>query len=268
LEGDGLELYKRLYSIVKKLIFIQLIICLTISSYSQSIQHIDSLVLMIDRAKFSDSIIVGSYNSSGNMSITGYRSNDAIEKIEVEIDNAGSYIIYLWQFKPTLNQLIFVRERCNQRESQYYFCGDTIIMDSKKHYIYESDTIFELINKYGHFQFLIEMQIIDNLAEHYTFTGILVEVPKGLKSCGGILPSGAAFKYEIVETDFQNYSSKYVIINTACPPLYGKNFFVTGSKYKINAATNNGASHSIMISSEYSKEAIPEFWARKIEKIE
>jgi len=211
---------------------------------------------------------VDSNNCSKYKSVIGYKSNDSIKKIEVVIDSSKSYTIYHWQFYPTFNELIFVKENCNQRESQYYFCGDSILINSKKHYIYAFDTIFYLNSEFNEFYYMVEKQIFDNAAEHYAFIGKLVEIPKGINSCGGVLPSGAAFKYEVVETDYKNYSSKYVIINTACPPLYGKDFFVAGAKYKIRSATNNGASFSIRILNEYSAESIPDFWSRQIERIE
>jgi len=242
---------------------------LTISSYGQSIQLIDSLVSLIDRTDFSDSIIVDSNNNCSKFkTVTGYKTNDSIKKIEVVIDSSKSYTIYFWHFYPTYNELIFVKEKCHLRERQYYFCGDTIIIDSKKHYIYDSVAIFDLGSTFDYIEFLVEKQIIDNTAEHYTFIGKLIEIPKGINSCGGIIPSGAAFKYEVIETDYKNYCSKYVIINTACPPKYGKDFFIAGSKYKIRGATNNGASFSIKIINEYSAESIPEYWSRQIEKIE
>jgi hypothetical protein len=256
---------------MKRYLIILLIFYLNISAYGQSVQKIDSLVLLIDRTNFSDTIKVDN-NILKCKSVTGYITNDLIKKIELVIDSTKSFIIYFWHYYPDYpeyNTLIYAQEKCVKEVSQYYFCEDTIaIIDSKKFNINESDSISDLCSLFFFYEEQVAKQIIENATKYYNFIGKLVEIPKGISSCGGVMPSGAAFKYEVIETDYKDYISKYVIINIGCPPIYGKDFFNAGSKYKIRAATTSGVSFGISIINYYSEELIPDYWSREIEKIE
>lgn len=229
---------------------------------------IDSLVSVIDRTTFSDSVIVDTSQHSGIGTVIGYISTDSILKVSVVTDSSVYYTSYFWYFDSGYNELIYAIEKHNSVERKFYFVNDSVIIDTEKHWIYENSPIYDLKYRFSHYSYLVGFQVIDNEAEKYLFVGELVKIPSGIKSCGGILPSGAAFKYRVIETDYVDYKDEFVIICTPCPPLYGEGFFVPGSLYRIKAATNSGVDWSIGIRDDYYKESTPKFWLRQIEKIQ
>lgn len=247
---------------------IPLFLLLSLQGWGQTTMQIDSLVYRIERTIFRDTIQIDLNENSPCKSIVGYANDDTIMKVDILKKNGETIVLYYWYHSSLYSQLVRSNEINGTREQKYSFIGDTIIFNSSKHSKYENDSLAYLEDEYFEFYYLVEEKIIDNQAEHYTFLGKLIEIPKGIRSCGGIIPSGAAFKYEVIETTFKNYSNKYVIIYTACPSLYGKNFFNANQSYTIYAATNNGASFGIKILNDYINEGIPTFWSRTIERKE
>ncbi len=245
-----------------------IILYLTHSSLGQTTHLIDSLVSVIDGTTFSDSVVVDTSQHSGIGTVIGYMSTDSILKVLVVTDSSVYYTLYFWYFDSGYNELIYANEKDNSVERKFYFVDDTVIIGTERHWIYENSSIYDLKYKFLHYCYLIEFQVIDNEAEKYLFVGELVEIPSGIKSCGGVLPSGAAFKYRVIETDYVDYKNEFVIICTPCPPLYGEDFFIPGSLYRIKAATNSGVDYSIGIRDDYYKESTPKFWPRRIEKIQ
>lgn len=253
---------------MKKIFLLVVLFLLFDKCFGQTISGIDSLVSRIENDHFFDTIVVDIENNTIYESLTGFVSKDSLMKIEVKYKDTASLTIYSEKNHSSHFQYFYARECRGQKIKEYYFFEDTIVCDSKIYLIWENDSMRELDDLLSYISYCIEREIIDKKAAHYTFVGKLHEIPQDISSCGGIIPSGAAFKYEVIETDFEFYKCKYVIIKTACPPLYGKGYFVAGEKYRLRVATNNGASFNIKIVNDYSKENIPEFWLRQIERIE
>jgi len=117
----------------------------------------------------------------------------------------------------------------------------------------------------ANFSIEIGFALVDSKANKYSFTGKLVKAVPLTPGCGKIAWA-IVQKFEVINTTFPNYDSKYVLIIQTCPEFLKKDFFQKGKIYEVSVATNSGVTYSYAVINSYEKEKLPTFWTRQIKK--
>lgn len=233
----------------------------------QTINQIDSLVNWIDSSVYTDTVVCYGSDKSEYDSIIGYISNDTIKMASVFLNKSNRLNIYYWKPYKLVNDLLFVSEIKGAKTAHYYFWNDSLLISDYERYSeYDNAYTNDIFEKFEGYLSNVEFQYIEDQAQKYIFVGRLVDVPKMTPHCGAFAFS-RTFKFEVIESDYSNYDSKYVLINQPCPELYDDGFFVKNGKYRIYAATNDGAPFNYIVHNDYDEDT-PIFWSRDIEVAE
>ena len=95
----------------------------------------------------------------------------------------------------------------------------------------------------------------------------LIKVEPSPPPCGTVAWA-LTQKFEVIESNVNTIQPKqFVLLNQPCPADITRNYFAAGHLYKVKIAKTSGAPSGYTLLNEYSKESLPVFWIRDIERV-
>ncbi|MEO8711418.1 MAG: hypothetical protein ABI405_04800 [Parafilimonas sp.] len=89
----------------------------------------------------------------------------------------------------------------------------------------------------------------------------------GLTPNCGYMAFALLQKFEVIKTDFPNYTNRFVLIVEPCPEFLGIGFFQNNKIYQVSATLNSTAPFSYPYPNKYEKDNLPIFWSKEITKL-
>lgn len=254
-----------------KLELIAILIFVTTTGFSQSIESIDKLVSEIERTNFIDTITIYDQPevSTRPIQITAYLNGDTLLKTVARYSNSTRLkYSYYDKFE---NTPLFVKDIDSSTSKillevygkDFEVYKASIKMPLEKQEIKQPYRVLDNSD----FSTEIAFAIVDRQALKYKFIGKLVDTVPAPPGCG-IFAFAIVNKFEVISTTYTNYDKKYVLIIQPCPNFLGEHFFIKGENYEIDVATNNGVTFGYLVFNNFINENLPIFWTREIKKIE
>jgi len=262
-----------------KICFILILTLLCVSTFSQTLESIDSIVRQIDQTHFNDSISINlkSKDSTEPFQVTAFLKNDTLLKTIARFKNSSRlrFTYYEFEYKQYSNTLCAkdIDSTTNKTLLEVYgrkgigvssIILKINIVDPLE--INSKDTNYpSRLLEYSNYSIRIMFALVDRKAIKYNFRGILKETVTFPPACGRVA-FAVAQKFKVISTNCPNYKNKFVIIIKTCPEGL-KRFFVKGKTYDLDVSTNSGVTFDYIIENKYQKDNLPTFWAKEIVKI-
>ena len=250
--------------------FLLILILLTSTAFSQSVESIDNLVYEIEKTIFSDTITVldSPRVDTKPIKVIAFLKDDILLKTIATYSNS-SRLRFTYYDKQD-NTPVYVKDIDSLTRDillevygkNYDVFKSTIIKPLEEQ---ESKQPYRVL-KNANFSTEIGFALVDNQAMKYKLTGKLVETVEMTPDCGRIAWA-IVQKFEVLSTTIPNYNKKYILIIQTCPEFLEDNFFQTGEIYEIDIATNSGVTFEFSVINNYEKENLPTFWTREIKNI-
>ncbi len=250
-----------------------LIIILTtfhLTAHSQDISSIDKLKVRIDNLLYTDTVIITDtiFDLKGyeEKEIQGFRHGDTLVKTIAKFKNSSRIRVSYFSCLPNYqNKVVYVKdfdEKTNDLLIELYAWDEEIlksnIIKASNNYTTRPSDIL----RRSDYSTKIGFKIVDRDALKYWFTGRLIEKVPFTPGCGKIAWA-VVHKYEVINTTYQDYPNKYVLVIQPCPEFNGEKFFIKNQTYRIYASTNSGVTFSHVVSNQYEKAGIPIFWSEQ-----
>ena len=248
------------------------------SVFSQTINNIDTLVQQIEKARYTDSIIIihNPQNSKYPCQITGFFFGDTLMKTIALFKTSQRKRVTYYNCTNDLmtDRPRFVTEYDSVENIQLSkVCGfDNYIDNYTVLSSYIKNPLDSVYFKYpsrlmtdADYSIEMALAVIDKKAKKYHFKVRLTKALPLPPGCG-IIAFALLQKFEVLSTNFPNYNKKFVLLIEPCPEFLGNGFFQTGKIYEVDVATNSGTPSGFSYSNDYKKEQLPIFWNRKIIK--
>lgn len=243
-----------------------------VSTFSQPVKSIDSLVQIIDATYSTDSItILKSPNvATKPFQVTAFLKGDTLLKTIARFRNTSrlrfTYYEHIQKDYATPLYVKDVDTLTNEVLIEVYGKDNDHIKSTISKPLDEQETIYpSLVLQNSNFSGEIGFALVDRQAAKYKFRGRLVKAVPLTPGCG-IFAWAIVQKFEIISTTFPGYDKKHVLIIQPCPEFLKKDFFRKGNIYDVDVATNSGVTFSYVMHNNYEKDNLPTFWTREIRK--
>lgn len=249
--------------------FLLILILLTSTAFSQSVESIDKLIYEIENTTFSDTITILDYPKvpTRPIKITAYLNGDALLKTVATYSNSSR--LRFSYYDKQQNIPVYVKDIDSLTKDvllevygkNYDVFKSTIIKPLEEQ---ESNQPYRVLQN-ANFSTEIGFSLVDNQSKKYKLTGKLVETVQMPPDCGNIAWA-IVHKFEVLRTTIPSYNKKYILIIQTCPEFLEDNFFQAREIYEIDIATNSGVTFDFSVINNYEKENLPTFWSREIKK--
>ena len=244
---------------MKSLLHITLIILIW-NNFSYGQTELIEYITKIESSHFTDTV----YLKEDGIDITGFFIEDEVVKAKLVYPMANKErVVYYKEHNSLFHNVCAVQEfkAKNGKKTFQVTSWNNEIQKSGLGKNIKPEKILEECD----FTTELGFKRVDDRAQKYSFLGRLVETVPLPAGCG-TFAWATAFKFELVESDFQT-EDEHVLIIIKCPRVRGEEFYEAEGLYKGIISTNSGVTFSWSIQNQYSNENLPVFWAKSINKI-